>query len=120
MTNYIEQHESPRYPHQRLETERLMESVRNDATITDGVMRWHANDNVPPQEVVEFAKHIGLDVDVEKSAQVRTADFAKFAASYRKIKRTPEQESEAAFERRAAFGPGADVVDVISGRRYRT
>lgn len=31
-----------------------------------------------------------------------------------------EREAEQAFERRAAFGPGAVVVNVLTGKRYRT
>jgi hypothetical protein len=31
-----------------------------------------------------------------------------------------EQEAEQAFERLAAFGPGVDVVNILTGQRYRT
>lgn len=34
--------------------------------------------------------------------------------------RTPEQLAEEAFERRAAFGPGVEVVNVITGERITT
>ena len=31
-----------------------------------------------------------------------------------------EIEAEQAFERRAAFGPGQTVVDITTGKKYRT
>ena len=34
--------------------------------------------------------------------------------------RSLQDSAEAAFERRAAFGPGQTVVDVLTGTRYRT
>jgi len=35
-------------------------------------------------------------------------------------KMTPEQEAEYLSELRAAFGPGEEIVDVITGKRYFT
>jgi hypothetical protein len=46
----------------------------------------------------------------------------KVLAEYRKAqaKRTPEQLAEEAFELRAAFGEGVEVVNVVTGKRTRT
>jgi hypothetical protein len=43
-------------------------------------------------------------------------------ANYRRAQeeRTPEQEAELAYARRAAFGVGVRVVDVLTGREYTT
>ena len=40
------------------------------------------------------------------------------AAAYHAMRLEPSGEE--AFEMRAAFGPGVEVVDVFTGRRHRT
>ena len=35
-------------------------------------------------------------------------------------RRTPERSAEDAYEMRAAFGPGVEVINVITGQRTRT
>ena len=96
----------------------------SDATVTAGVVRWNSNNSVPPQDVLEQWASLGLPFDLKKSVAARDADLTKFTAAYRKAQRAaprdPEFEAEMAFERRAAFGPGVTVVDVNSGRKYRT
>ena len=42
----------------------------------------------------------------------------RYAESQRNM--TADQEAEHLFELRAAFGPGEEVVDVITGKRWRT
>jgi hypothetical protein len=46
------------------------------------------------------------------------ASIAAYIESRKHI--SDEQRAEEAFERRAAFGPGEDVVNIFTGERYTT
>lgn len=90
-----------------------------------GVIRWFSNDRCVPMEICE---NMGWGPLREQSEADR-AETATFIAAYKQAQaefdaRTdPEAEAiraEQAFELRAAHGPGAKVVDVVTGRRYRT
>lgn len=101
---------------------RDLESLIRHATdgslvIEDGVGRWTTNRVVPADvadQLAAFGLAPGLDLAATKAA--RDAETAAFLQQYRD--RQPAQASaEEVAEMRAAFGPGAEVVDVISGRR---
>jgi hypothetical protein len=86
--------------------------------VTDGVVRWQSNGRVPfADKLVELAGQ-GLVFDLERSIAARKADDQAFLAQARLLPR--DDSSEAQFERRAAFGPGQAVVDVITGHTYQT
>lgn len=101
---------------------RTEDSLRNAATITDGVIRWNSNNNVPPDDIIEFAVFLGLPVDPAKCKVANDEDTKVFLAAYRQrmAQRTPEQIAEQRAEARAAMGPGVEMVDIISGERYTT
>jgi hypothetical protein len=44
----------------------------------------------------------------------------KVVAEYRAARRNAPVSDEEAFEMRAAFGPGVEVVNVLTGRKHRT
>ena len=96
--------------------------MTNEAYVKDGVVRWRSNDAVPPAECLDQLAAEGLVFDRRKTDVARESDLRAFAAQYRKARarRTPEQREEEAAEMRAAFGPGAVVVDVLTGERFRT
>ena len=101
------------------EAQRLAHQLRTEATITQGVVRWNSNNQVPPADIVALAAQIGLPVDVAASTAARDADTTAFLAAYRKGQ--PRRVSaEQRAEMRAAFGRGAKVVNVITGRVTRT
>ena len=87
--------------------------------VNDGVARWASNDRVPPADC--FHSH-GLDripaIDVAKSTQAREIDLDIFLADYRAANQTISDERIAGA--RAAHGPGVDLVDVITGKKFRT
>jgi hypothetical protein len=94
--------------------------VREGATIEDGLVRWRSNGAVPPREVLEHAHQGGVEgIDLERCAAVRDAETAAAFEEYRR-----NQPAEPSAEERAgalaAFGAGVEVVDAISGRRFRT
>lgn len=87
------------------------------ATFTDGVMRWTCNGAVPPEDIVALAKHLGMPVDIERTNQARGDELRSIIARMRANDRPMSEEEKA--EARAAHGPGAVIVNVITGRRTR-
>lgn len=83
------------------------------------ILRWCSNDAVVPRDIME-----GTDWPYQDEMNaVRDADLSAFVAQYKAARfatPTPEQRAEEAFERRAAFGPGEEVVDILTGERYTT
>lgn len=116
---YIDQYVNPRFAFERRESERLKEKLENAATIDGptGVIRWDSNGSVPPADCVKFAAFLGLDVDIAACDAARDEDTRRFLAEYRANDRGPDAEQLS--EMRAAFGEGAEVVNIITGRRTR-
>ena len=85
------------------------------ATVTDGVVRWNTNDQVPPADILALWDSMDLPFDYQASMAARDVDMQTFLADYRLNQRPLSEETLA--EMRAEFGPGAVVVDMISGRR---
>lgn len=85
-------------------------------TITNGIVRWDSNNNVPPADMVAAIATFE-DIDVEACAAARDVDNARFIEQYitMQANRTEEQIAEENYERRAAFGPGEKLVNVITG-----
>lgn len=119
MTDYVRQHDAPRFPFEREETERLKAQFESDATVTDGIVRWNANGGVLPADVLVFWAHLGKPFDAEASERVRKAEQDVFIARYREQQKDHVPDAEELHEMRAAFGPGETVVNVITGRRLR-
>ena len=90
----------------------------------NGVLRWKSNDQVPPADVVELAAYV-LNSDVAKPVNVanctkaRDKDTQKVLAEYRRNRPNGPSAEERA-EARAAMGPGVEMVDVITGYKWRT
>ena len=102
------------------ERARHVEMVRDDATIVNGVVRWKSNGRVPFADCLEDAIAGGVaGIDLAACAAARDADTTAFLAEYRR-NQPAEPSAEERFEARAAFGEGVEVVDVLSGRRFRT
>lgn len=95
---------------------------KSDYTITNGIVRWDSNNQVPPADMVEAIATFEDSVDVEASKAARQIDNAAFIEQYIKAQanRSEDQIREERMEARAAFGPGETVVNVFSGERYTT
>lgn len=78
----------------------------------DGIWRWKINGLIPPEEYLES---LGDD-ERERHEDARTRDYAKL----REARRRQPMGAEELAEMRAAFGPDTEVVDVVTGKRYRT
>jgi len=116
---YIRKYENPGSTMDREDVERLLAWIEEGADFTGGVMRWQSNGQVPPADVVAFAAHVGFNVDVEASRSARDEEFHRFAEQYRKARADGPSDEERC-EARATHGPGVEMVDVISGQRWRT
>lgn len=108
----------PNHPFRR-DAERLTQSFNTDTYKQDGIIRWKSNNQVPPQEILDFWKHIGKRFNMQKSIQARNKDNQMFMEQYRKSQANRKRTLEELSEMRNAFGEGTVVVDVITGKRTR-
>jgi len=90
-----------------------------------GVIRWASNDRCVPLDICRRMEWYNMKA--QEAAD--TADTEKFLAEYRRhqeefeARTDPEAmeiKRERAFEHLANFGPGETLVDVVTGRIYRT
>jgi hypothetical protein len=82
------------------------------------VVRWNSNDRIPFEDMLqEFvtAGWIGNQELSNSLAQRKIEDRIALEAYARNYKGPSEEEL---FEMRAAFGPGAKVVNVLTGHSY--
>lgn len=89
---------------------------------TYGELRWKSNDRVPMEDMLGFWVELGLiDEDTKKlSALAREEEDRRFLERYRAQQASRELTAEERFEMQAAFGNDVEVVDAITGRKYRT
>jgi hypothetical protein len=85
---------------------------------TGPVVRWNSNDRIPFGDMLaEFARAGWISVQtVENSLAQRKIEDRLSLEAYAKNYKGPSHED--IFEMRAAFGPGAQVVNVLTGHRY--
>ncbi len=94
-------------------SEQIKDAYQDD----EGVWRWKSSNNVPFEDMLEAW---GLDDDtMQKCIAAREKDNAEFAAEYRKRMENYVPSDEEMFEMRAAFGEGAKVVNVITGKEIQ-
>jgi hypothetical protein len=118
MTDYVTAYNNPGSMYHR-EAVRLADSLRTDATIRFGIIRWNSNDSVVPADCAALAVHIGLMVNTAACDEARSLDQQAFFASYRKA-RANGPSAEERMEARAAMGAGVEMVDIITGHKWRT
>jgi hypothetical protein len=83
----------------------------------NGVWRWKSNNHVPFEDMLESWN---LDEETfKKCIAAREADDAKFFANYRKQMENYEPDAETLYEMKTAFGEGAEVVNVITGKKIK-
>lgn len=119
MTNRYIQYLTSQIPRYETEVEWLLNSVRNSATYTDGVMLWNVNGNVPPEDVVEFAAHVGMPVDIAKCTHLRDVQTKEALDAYSKARSDREFLPEELAELRSVHGAGAVVVDALTGKSVK-
>lgn len=102
----------------RAESERAIKEFANTVKI-EGVLRWKQNGRVPPQELLEFWKHMGFKFNMAKTKAASARETRESLKVYRDRSLSLKHSDEDLFEMRAAFGEGATVVDVITGKKTK-
>jgi hypothetical protein len=92
-----------------------MQSISDNRAYTnDGVTwRWVSNNTPVP---LDAAKEHGIPVEPVAQQALIDADTIAFVAAYRQRMANHVHSAEELNEMRAAFGPGATVVNVITGK----
>jgi len=94
---------------------RLRVEILFDTHEENGVLLWDSNGQVIPT----FVFHDAGFLPPAGQAAAFDAETDRFLAEYRKRDHTPSAEE--AFEMDAAFGPGKEIVNIITGKTvYRT
>ncbi len=117
MTDYLKAYRDPTNVY-HLEARRVAAQFSTDATVTDGVVRWNSNGRVPPIEILDLWSDLGLEFAYLTSANARDSEEMAFLADYRARYTGPSDEEKRAA--RAAFGPGLNIVNVITGTEWTT
>lgn len=88
-----------------------------DFTIhSDGTVTWDINNALVPGDVVEVWEKMGYPVNHENHMEARAEDLRKLREQMRGQKPSREERAEA----RAAYGPGVEIVNVITGESWIT
>ncbi len=85
---------------------------------TGPVVRWNSNDRIPFQDMLEYFVGQGWidQLTLENSLRRRRQEDAESIAAYVARRAQTGYSDEERFEMRAAFGAGARVTDVFTGR----
>lgn len=108
-----------RFPWQRDEALRMRDEMQDPERVyldDEGVRRWKSNDNAVPASC--YSDAYVVEPEVQKVARQR--DMNAFAADYRRRRQGRRPSAEEQFEMMAAFGSGVEVVDVLTGDKWRT
>jgi hypothetical protein len=81
------------------------------------VWKWDTNDRPVP---LDAAKSYGIPIDPEAQKAAEDAYVDAFITEYRDARKNYQPSAEEQYEMRAAFGSGKDIVDVITGQRFKT
>ena len=88
----------------------------------DAVLRWNSNAAVPFDDMLQVAVDAGIIFNIPASQTAREEESIAAMRRYTESRSnmSDEQRREEAMERRAAFGPGEVVVNIITGERWKT
>lgn len=83
-----------------------------------GVIRWKSNGQIPPEDCLqELEKWISFNRYL--SSMIREEEDANFLTRYKEQQKNRVYSEEELNEMRSAFGKGATVVDVITGKEIQ-
>ena len=83
----------------------------------NGAAFWVSSNNYLPEDCAEMLSFTNFIFDIQATAEARDKQTNEFLEAYRKNYKGPSEEEKA--EMRAAFGEGAEIVDVITGKTIR-
>jgi hypothetical protein len=92
--------------------------IDETSDVTGPVVRWNSNDRVPFDDMLQDFVTMGwIDrMTLTNSNNTRKLETAEFLTNYARNYKGPSDEER--FEARAAFGAGAEVVNVITGHKW--
>ena len=100
------------------EMKKAVATADSHATVDpDGAIRWNGNGRFLMDDLCEKLEYAGYSFSREATARKRAAQNEESIAEYRRNHKG--LSGEALAEARAAFGEGATVVDVLTGRKTR-
>lgn len=83
----------------------------------NGAAFWVSSNNYLPEDCAEMLSYTDFIFDIQATAEARDKQTNEFLEEYRNNYKGPSEEEKA--EMRAAFGEGAEIVDVITGKAIR-
>lgn len=102
---------------------RIVDNVakaEKDAIVEEsGAIKWKSNGNYIPDDFCEVLEYAGYPFSRKATADARAKQTAEHIAEYKRLNANRKYSDEEIFEMRAAFGPGAIVVDAITGKKIR-
>jgi hypothetical protein len=118
MTDYVKYLEDTNAPiWAKRDVERLLGQFSTDATVDqNGIVRWKKSGRVPPEDILSLWAHVGKPFNLVSSNETREAETNLFLADYRERMQDVLPSAEEMFEMRSAFGEGAEVVNIITGK----
>lgn len=81
-----------------------------------GIARWTTNDAPVP---LDAAREYKIEISADHSAAI-DEHTRVFMEEYRKQRAIHGYSEEEKAEMRAAFGPGEIVVDIVTGKKFKT
>lgn len=111
------------YKNAREEVSRLYDQ-RNDMIIEDdGAVRWKSNGNYLPDDCMEKLEYSPYDLSSKISREAtkikREKQNKKFIQEYRKQMENYVYTEEELGEMRNAFGEGAEVINILTGKKIK-
>lgn len=97
----------------------IAEELRSgEITIDSNGVARNCIGRVLMSDMLEKLMHVTDKVNAEATQKARDAEVEKSISEYRERMKNHKPSAEELFEMRAAFGPGAKVVDVFTGQTY--
>jgi hypothetical protein len=118
MTDYVGSLQAEGFAPYKRCAQRIVDEAETSCYVVDGVLRWNSNNRVPFDDVLAVFLYIGKVFDLKKSRAARTVDTDELIARYREVNANRVMGDEERFEARAAFGEGAQIVDIITGQKF--
>ncbi len=87
---------------------------------TDGAIKWKKSGNYVPDDICEKLEYAGFKFNRTATKNKKDKQSAEFIKTYIENNKNRDFTEEEKIEMDATFGPDTNVVDVLSGRQYRT
>lgn len=92
----------------------------SEVRMENGVYVWATNGRVPPNDaIVEYGIDKLPDFNKELHDLIRKDQNNSFLSGYYESMKNHKPSAEELYEMRAAFGPGATVVNLITGKKTK-